>query len=135
MRTSGSTPGFCEPDARSYTVRVAGPGALLVAKLHKIGERDEDGGDRLVDKDAHDLYRLLIAIDTAELAEVVSRLRQDAFAGPATDEALGYLDDLFAAGPEAIGSAMAGRAEAGVGEPAVVAASVAALAGDLLRAI
>jgi hypothetical protein len=122
-------------DPRSYTVRVAGPGALLVAKLHKIGERDEDGGDRLVDKDAHDLYRLLVAIDTAELAEVVSRLRRNAFSGPATDEALGYLDDLFAAGPEAIGSAMAGRAESGVGEPTVVAASVAALAADLLRVI
>lgn len=122
-------------DARSYTVRVAGPGALLVAKLHKIGERDGDGGDRLVDKDAHDLYRLLVAIETTELAEVINRLRQDTFAGSVTDKALGYLEDLFASGPEATGSVMAGRAEAGVGEPAVVAASVAALADDLLRAM
>jgi hypothetical protein len=122
-------------DSRSYTVRVAGPGALLVAKLHKIGERDKDGGGRLVDKDAHDLYRLLVAIETAELAEVLDRLRKDAFAGQATEQALGYLKDLFASGPEATGSVMAGQAEEGVGEPAVVAASVAALADDLLKAV
>ena len=42
---------------------------------------------------------------------------------------------MFAAGPEALGSVMAGRAEAGVGEPDIVAASVAALADDLLLAL
>jgi len=122
-------------DSRSYTVRVAGPGALLISKLHKIADRDEDGGGRLEEKDAHDLYRLLVAIETAELAEVVNRLRSDAFAAPATEQALGYLKDLFASGPEATGSVMAGRTEEGVGEPLVVAASVAALADDLLKEV
>ena len=45
-------------DHRSHTANVAGPAALLVAKLHKIGERQATPG-RLVDKDAHDIYRLL----------------------------------------------------------------------------
>ena len=40
-------------DDRAYTANVAGPAALLVAKLHKLGERQATPG-RLVDKDAHD---------------------------------------------------------------------------------
>jgi hypothetical protein len=122
-------------DRRVRRVRVAGPGALLVAKLHKIGERNDDGGSRLVDKDAHDLYRLLVAVDTAELAATVSRLLGDRFSAAATERALAYLEELFAAGPTATGSAMAGRAEEGVGEPAIVAASVSALAADLVAAV
>lgn len=122
-------------DRRIRKVRVAGPGALLVAKLHKIGERNDDGGVRLRDKDAHDLYRLLVAVDTEQLARTTSRLRRDRFSAAVTEQALVYLKELFAAGPDAIGSAMAGRAEEGIGEPAVVAASVSALAADLLAAI
>ena len=48
---------------RSAIINVAGPAALLVAKLHKIGER-VGSPDRLNDKDAHDAYRLLVATDT-----------------------------------------------------------------------
>jgi hypothetical protein len=48
-------------DRRIYTANVAGPAALLMAKLHKLGERQATPG-RLVDKDAHDVYRLLVAI-------------------------------------------------------------------------
>ena len=47
-------------DGRAYPANVAGPTALLVAKLHKFGERQSTPGP-LVDKDAHDLYRLLVA--------------------------------------------------------------------------
>jgi len=50
-------------DKRSFRARAAGPGALLVAKLHKIGERSENP-TRLQDKDAHDLYRLLVAVQS-----------------------------------------------------------------------
>jgi len=44
-------------DRRAVKVRVAGPAALLVAKLHKVGER-RAAPDRLLDKDALDIYRL-----------------------------------------------------------------------------
>ena len=54
-------------DPRQATVKVAGPAALLVAKLHKLGERASQP-HRLVDKDAHDIYRLLVATETAALA-------------------------------------------------------------------
>ena len=45
--------------------------------------------------------------------------------------AIDYLSQLFAAGPNAIGSLMAGRAETGEGDPEVVSASVARLSEDL----
>ncbi|MHB1783838.1 MAG: hypothetical protein ACYCTE_14360 [Acidimicrobiales bacterium] len=49
--------------------------------------------------------------------------------------AVELLRELFAAGPDAIGSLMAGRTEEGVGEPETVALQTAILASDLLDAI
>jgi len=122
-------------DDRVFTIRVAGPGALLVAKLHKIGERNERGSTRLRDKDAHDVYRLLIAVGTDDLSGATLQLLQDEISSAVTEQALVYLTELFAAGPDSVGSLMAGRAEEGVGEPEIVAASASALANDLLAAL
>ena len=121
-------------DTRRVKAKVAGPAALLVAKLHKIAER-QNNPKRLIDKDAHDIYRLLIAISTDELSASLRRLRADDLAGNVTDAALAHLDELFAAGPAAVGSMMAGRTEELVGDPDVVAASCAALAADLLASL
>lgn len=120
-------------DGRSAVINVAGPAALLVAKLHKLGERVDDP-DRLNDKDAHDIYRLLVATETRDLAETVLRLRVDELSQAATAQAFTYLAQLFAA-PHALGSRMAGRAEEGVGQPETVSASVSFLAQDLLSAL
>ncbi|MEV8513989.1 hypothetical protein [Dactylosporangium sp. NPDC051484] len=126
-------PALASDDPRVCTANVAGPAALLVAKLHKLGERQAAPG-RLVDKDAHDVYRLLVAVPTDRLAATLTRLRADDLAGPVTKQALVFLAELFAAGAEAPGSTMAGRAEEGVGEPAIVSAAVAALAEELVAA-
>lgn len=122
-------------DARVYRVRVAGLAALLVAKLHKLGERALGNPDRLVDKDAHDIYRILVDGPTVELATTVMRLTEDELAGRVTVKAVEYLRELFAAGPDATGSEMAGRAEEGIGDPAFVSQSVSFLAADLVTAI
>lgn len=61
-------------DARSVTMLVAGPGALLVAKVHKIAERTNTD-NRMWDKDALDVLRLLQATVTTDLAERFDRLR------------------------------------------------------------
>lgn len=119
-------------DPRVFVVRVAGPAALLVSKLHKVGERQADP-DRLLDKDAHDIYRLLTG-PTAQLAERLDSLRRDDLAGDSTAEALQFLAALFSV-PDALGAVMAGRAEIAVGSPEVVSASTAALAADLLDAL
>lgn len=121
-------------DPREYQVNVASPAALLVAKLHKIGER-EDEPRRLEPKDAHDVYRLLATLPLDRFVPALVRLTEDPLAGEATKRALDYLQHLFAAGPEAVGSELAGRAEELVGDPDVVSASVAFLAQDLLAAI
>jgi hypothetical protein len=120
-------------DDRAVEARVASPAALLVAKLHKLGERQETP-DRLVDKDAYDVYRLLVAVPTQDLSAALVRLLADNLAGEVTRAALDFLAEVFgsAAG---VGSFMAGRAEELVGDPAVVAAACAALAGDLLAAL
>lgn len=127
---SSLTPG----DQRVFTTYVAGAAALVVSKLHKIAER-EGQSDRLTDKDAHDVYRLLAAVPLEQLVGTFSWLTADPIAGEATRVGLASLDRLFASGPTALGSLMAGRAEQGVGTPEVVSASVAALAADLLKAL
>lgn len=120
-----------EGDGRSAIINVAGPAALLVAKLHKLGERTDDPS-RLNDKDAHDSYRLLVATTTADLAASIRRLLDTGVSHDVTRQALDILQELFAAGPDSLGPTMAGRAEEGVGQPGVVAAAVSALAQDLL---
>ncbi len=121
-------------DNRAVDARVAGPAALLVAKLHKLGERQEKAPARLVDKDAYDVYRLLVTVPTSDLAATILRLRGDDLAGGVTVQALDYLDQLFGAA-ERVGAFMASRAEELVGDPAVVSAACAALTGDLLELV
>lgn len=121
-------------DPRSVTAKVAGPSALLVAKLHKIAER-VNKPDRLNDKDAHDSYRILRAVGTAELAVSINNLLADGLTREVTRKALDHLDELFASSSDALGSVMAGRAEEGVGEPEQVSVAVSLLAEDLLEAV
>ncbi len=122
-----------ETDSRTFQIRVAGPTALLIAKMHKIGERAEQP-DRLVDKDAHDIYRLLRAVETDVFAEKIVVLRDDKLAGPVTRRAIDYLQTLFAE-PTSVGSVMAGRTERVVGDPDQVATAVSALAAELLDGV
>jgi predicted nucleotidyltransferase len=122
------------PKGRSLTAKVASPAALLVAKLHKISDR-RDNPLRLIDKDAHDIFRILVCIPTEVLSGDLIRLCSNELAGPVTLSAISALQELFAAGSDALGSVMAGRAEELIGDPVVVAASVSVLAQDLMRAI
>jgi len=63
-------------DEREIRCRVAGPTALLIAKAHKIQDRLEQRGrpDRLIDKDAGDVYRLMQTTPVARVREVTARL-------------------------------------------------------------
>ncbi|MGV8972963.1 MAG: GSU2403 family nucleotidyltransferase fold protein [Rhodoglobus sp.] len=119
-------------DPRTFTVRVAGPAALLVAKLHKIAERIETPHRRAEDKDAHDVYRLLQAVPTETISRSLQTLEKDPLSRAVTLQALVYLQSLFADSPTATGSMMAGRAEDGIGDPEQVAVAVSFLASDLL---
>lgn len=120
-------------DRRTIQVRVAGPAALLVAKLHKVGERRATP-DRLLDKDALDIHRILVALPTATLAIAIRGLLADQLSATVTREALAYLADLFATA-DATGSRMAGRAVTPLMDGNTVAQGAAALANDLLAAL
>ncbi len=83
-------------DTRSVEAKVAGTAALLVAKLHKLHDRVIRGReDRLHDKDAADVIRLMQATTPAEMAATLAILTRDDLAGPSTIDAIGYLHDLF----------------------------------------
>lgn len=122
-------------DRRRHEVRVAGPAALVVAKVHKIRDRAAGSPERIVDKDAHDVYRVLLDTPTESLAADFRRLLSDDLAGEVTAQAVTFLREHFAAGPDAIGSLMAGRTEEGIGEPETVALQTSILASDLLNAL
>ena len=62
-------------------------------------------------------------------------LRSDDLAGEVAEEAIDLLASLFASGPDAVGSVMAGRTEEGIGEPETVANQTSILAADLVEAL
>ena len=116
-------------DERSFRVAVAGPAALLVAKIHKIAERVNEP-DRLVDKDALDVLRLLQAVPTGPIATGLRRLLDSEGAGPVTTEALRLAGELLSR-PGSPGPRMAARAAGALDDPEVVANSLATLWSDL----
>jgi len=125
-----------EGDSRAITANVAGPAALIVAKCHKIDERINDPKtDRVQDKDAHDIYRLLMAFRPEELVPAFVKLLADDVSAEVTTEAIDILQRLFAAGADAPGSVMAGRTEEGVGDPEQVSNAIKFLAEDLVETI
>ena len=119
-------------DIRVFEIAVAGPAALLVAKLVKISERV--GTSRLEDKDALDVLRLLRGTDTTALAGRLADLRADPIAGAVTNEALFQLAPLFGA-PHSIGCGMAARAAWPVISGEEITASCVALVADLVAAL
>ena len=121
-------------DRRSIAVAVAGPTALLIAKLHKIGERNDRTTERLKYKDAADLFLLLRATETAVLAATFQRLRSQPSTAEATETALRYLRSLFG-GTDATGIHLLRAAVAGIEDQETVAQSCIALAEDLLGAL
>lgn len=119
-----------QADERAVTLRVAGPGALLVAKTIKIAERLDDPS-RAQDKDALDVVRLLQAIPTEELASRLATLLNDERSAAITAEALTAFEQLFS-DPQSVGTQMAVQAATPLEDPDVLGASTSVLAGDLL---
>lgn len=112
---------------------MAGPAALFVAKIHKIAERVNEP-DRLVDKDALDVLRLLQAVPTVQLATGLRRLLDSEGARSVTTEALSLAGELLPR-PDSPGPRMAARAAGALDDPEVVANSLATLWSDLSGAL
>ena len=121
------------PDSkRSCVMEVAGPAALLVAKVHKISERVDHLVRRAtVDKDAFDIYRILLAIDASELASEVRLLQENAASRDVTAEAMTKFRELFGtrSGP---GTELVIQHVSGLEDPDFIEASSESLSQDLL---
>ena len=90
-----------EPNSdRSIDAKVAGPLALLVAKAHKIQERlDQDHRpDRILDKDAGDVFRLMQTSSATQCAEVALRLRDEETISASVKTGVASLTALFRRG-------------------------------------
>lgn len=85
---------FDPADDRSIVVNVAGEAALLVAKLHKLGDR-LDKPERLDAKDAGDVYRLFDVVAPDDMASRLAVLLSDPRSAGAATKAITYGDVLF----------------------------------------
>lgn len=100
-------------DPREVIANVAGPAALLISKAYKLHERLEAGKpERIVNKDAGDVIRLMLAIDATDTAARFQRLLADPRAGEVSATGLRRLRELFA-GSRTPGTEMAAQALAG----------------------
>ncbi|MDQ5895657.1 MAG: hypothetical protein QG596_1918 [Actinomycetota bacterium] len=125
-------------DPRSVTMKVAGPSTLVVAKTFKICERidsaDRGNVNKVFEKDAHDLYRLLQAVPMLEIVDGFKALLEDKVAAAG---ARWSLDELRRHGsePDFRIPVLAGRTEVGVGDPEIVSVATAALVRELLAEV
>ena len=118
-----------QDDPRVIHSKVAGPTALLIAKAHKIHDR-LDVPDRLVEKDASDVYRLMQATPTAQVQTMLTRLLDDPRAATATRQGVELFRQLFGA-RSAPGTLMATRSLRGAVPPARVRSICTAFVADL----
>lgn len=83
-----------DDSGRSMEVNVAGPAALLVAKVHKIHDRLLSP-DRLTNKDAGDVFRLMAGVPQQEVLDAFRVLVQDPLVGEVTRRGIELLHDQF----------------------------------------
>jgi len=121
-----------DEDSRAYDLRIAGPAALIVAKVYKIAERA--GTDRGRDKDALDIYRLLRTVEPADFAKRFGVLLNTSVSREPTQYALGEFSSLFGS-TRASGIDMVVRATSGLEPEQEVRRSTLALAQDLIGGI
>lgn len=118
-----------EEDTRRIAIKVAGAAALIVAKVHKIGDR-ADRPDRLTDKDGGDVLRLFMSSEAARIANRFILLLDDHRSTEVTRLAIQQLDPLFGT-PRRLGTQMAVRALGGVLEPETIHAICSGFVSDI----
>lgn len=114
-------------------LRVAGPAALLVAKVTKIEER-RGNPSRRQPKDGLDVLRLLQTTPTLTLAQRLADLARDSLAGAVTTAAVAALQRD---GPDPAGliNSLAATGVGNLADPDTVRGSVAILVEELLAAL
>jgi hypothetical protein len=122
-------------DTRRLQTKVAGLAALFVAKAHKLHDRVASRrADRLDDKDAADVVRLMQTTSPDEVAITFIGLSDDEVAGTPSRNALLYIEELFGR-RGSTGIEMAARAlRAAMPEDRIEALCVAYVTALLARA-
>ena len=118
-------------DQRVFDIAVAGPAALIVAKLHKVADRADQPAGRVKDKDGLDILRLLRAVPSDRLAKDIVMLMNNSLSREVTEEAISILREFFGT-KTGEGTQMAVRATELLEDPDQIAASCEALSADLL---
>jgi hypothetical protein len=128
-------PALDPSDPRTHPIRVAGPAALLIAKIIKISDRIADARRgqmaRVIDKDALDILRLLQAVSITELEQGLTR---HALGSPASEDIARGLQFLREQGTSA-GRLLPRLAERASREDPTVAVSFVVLTQELLASI
>lgn len=119
-------------DSRTFNLRVAGPAALLVAKMFKL--KDRAGTGRMNDKDALDVLRLLRGTPTVEMSRRMAVLIDDVRAGESARKGIVLLQEMFDS-ESAEGVRMAVRAAGPLADPDEIAKSCVLLVRDLMDEI
>lgn len=122
---------FEPTDSRAFTVRIAGPAALLTAKCTKIEDRFTQDPDRVLEKDALDMLRILQAVPISELVAGFHAHKADEHAWARTQTAMTFLEQQGSK-PTQILPQLATRAAAG--DPQV-SISFTVLVAQLLEAM
>ncbi len=122
-----------DSDVRRMEIMIAGPAALLVAKVHKIAERLHDRR-RSQPKDALDVFRLLQAIPSETLSSRFALLHHDPLSLETTQSALTFLQELFSSQTGA-GAQLAAEAAYPLADKAFITAACAALTQELMSVL
>lgn len=120
-----------DSDERSFEIAVAGPAALLIAKLIKLNDRLSSR--KLDPKDAFEIYRLLQG-DSRAIAQGWLRAEAEELSRPVAAAAEESLRELFATDASR-GAEIAGDFARGRDDPALVSQSARALSQELLAAL
>lgn len=126
---------LADGDDRAYEINVAGPAALLVAKVHKLLDRiDADDNRRIDSKDAFDVFRLLQAVDTMKLIDEINLLAAAEVSAEVTAEAMAGFRELFG-NPTGRGTMLVADHVMGIEDREVIVASSVALSEGLIGGI
>ena len=120
-------------DDRAYEINVAGPAALLVAKVHKLMDRiDADDNRRINSKDAFDIFRLLQAVDPMDLLDEINLLAAAEISAEVTAEALAGFREMFGTAT-GVGTILVAEHVVGIEDRDVIVASSVALSEELIK--
>lgn len=122
-----------DEDPRSFSLKVAGPAALLVAKVVKVAERQAQPG-RLKPKDGLDILRLLRATDANRLGAKLVELLANPLSGAVVGQAIENLR-VLARDQEGLLPRLAAKAEEGFEDPDVLSMSMVVLVDDVLEEV